>query len=141
MQAKEFKAMVADKLRCDAERAEGVIFVVLRELRAQLTDKEAHDVAAQLPSQIREMWEQDFGRLDEPSRLGRAEFLGRVRQWAGLPDEREAERATHAVFKTLQLALGSPTGTEGEAWDIFSVLRKDIKRLWLEAAEASFAAE
>lgn len=135
MKQKEFLEAVAKRLQCDAERAEGLVFVVLRELRSQLTQKEADDVSAQLPRELREMWEQDFGHLDESGRMSRTEFLGRVRQWAALPDEREAERATHAVFKTLQLQLGSPHGTEGEAWDVFSVLNKDIKRLWLEAGE------
>ncbi len=135
MKQKEFLAAVAKRLQCDNERAEGVVFVVFRELRSQLTRKEADDVAAQLPRELREMWEEDLGQLEETSRMSRTEFLGRVRQWAALPDEREAERATHAVLKTLQLQLGSPHGTEGEAWDVFSVLNKDIKRLWLEAGE------
>jgi uncharacterized protein (DUF2267 family) len=62
------------------------------------------------------------------------DFLGRVRYWAALPDEAEARRAVRAVFATLQHALGSPTGKEGEAWDVLSVLPKDLKFLWLEAA-------
>jgi hypothetical protein len=39
----------------------------------------------------------------------------------------------------LQRLLGSTTGMEGEAWDIFSQLPKDLKRLWLEAAVSSGA--
>ena len=33
-----------------------------------------------------------------------------------------------AVFKALQILMNSPTGPEGEAWDIFSQLPKDLKR-------------
>jgi hypothetical protein len=51
-----------------------------------------------------------------------------------LPDDGEAERAVKAVFGTLQRLLGSPTGKEGEAWDVFSVLPKDLKMLWLSSA-------
>jgi hypothetical protein len=40
----------------------------------------------------------------------------------------------HAVFGTLQRLLGSPSGTEGEAWDVFSVLPGDLKRIWLDSA-------
>ena len=136
MKEKDFLQAVADRLRCDRQRAEGVAFVVLRELRAQLTAKEAADVAAQLPRAVRNMWEEDLGNVGEPGHLSRLEFLGRVRNWAGLPDDDEAERATYAVFKTLQLQLGSPSGQEGEAWDVFSVLPKGIKKLWLDAARA-----
>jgi hypothetical protein len=39
-----------------------------------------------------------------------------------------------AVFKVLQVLLQSPTGQEGEAWDVFSQLPKDLKRMWLAAA-------
>ena len=38
-----------------------------------------------------------------------------------------------AVFATLQELLGSPTGIEGEAWDVMSQLPKDLKKLWLGA--------
>ena len=46
----------------------------------------------------------------------------------------EAERAVRVVFAQLQRLLGSPDGLEGEAWDIYSRLPKDLKTLWLEAA-------
>ena len=37
----------------------------------------------------------------------------------------------------LQRALGSPTGREGEAWDVLSQLPKDLKGLWLDASVRS----
>jgi hypothetical protein len=37
----------------------------------------------------------------------------------------------------LQKALGSLTGKEGEAWDIYSQLPKGLKNLWLSSAEKS----
>jgi uncharacterized protein (DUF2267 family) len=52
-----------------------------------------------------------------------------------LPDDAEAERAVRAVFGALQRLLGSRTGREGEAWDVFSQLPKDLKQLWLDAAD------
>ena len=52
---------------------------------------------------------------------------------AGLDDELESEEAVTAVFAVLQEALGSPTGTEGEAWHVLSQLPADLKRLWLSA--------
>ena len=49
----------------------------------------------------------------------------------------EAERAVSAVFAALQRLLGSPSGQEGEAWDVMSQLPKDLKKLWMEAGRKS----
>jgi uncharacterized protein (DUF2267 family) len=129
-----FIAEVGRQLRCDAERGEGVVFVVFQELRRRLPAKEAADVAAQLAPDLRAMWSEQHGRADPPPAKSREEFIGRVRVFAGLPDDAEAERATKAVFRALQTALGSPSGREGEAWDVLSVLPKDLKLLWIDAA-------
>ena len=96
--------------------------------------KEAADLEAQLPTGLKRLWRSDDRRERPVEKLHAADFLGRVRQWAGLPDDTEARRAVSAVFGVLQRALGSPTGREGEAWDVLSVLPKDMKLLWLEAA-------
>jgi uncharacterized protein (DUF2267 family) len=138
--AKKFVERVSRRLRCDEERAEGVILGVFQNLRDRLTPKEAADVAAQMPAGLRHLWEDN----DRPGRAvektHRVEFIGRVRRFAGLPDDGEAERAVLAVFSALQALLGSPSGTEGEAWDVFSQLPKDLKDLWLAAGGESGAA-
>ncbi len=130
MNANRFFDMVGLALACDRERAEGLTFAVFQELRDRLTAKEAADVAAQLPETLRRLWSEGVseGRRE---RIHVAEMIGRVRRRAVLPDDAEAERAVRAVFAALRLLLGSPTGLEGEAWDVFSVLPKDIKPLWL----------
>ena len=128
-----FIHQVAVRLRCDAGRAEAVALAVLRELHDRLPAKEAADVAAQMPSALKRLWHES----DRPGRpvekIHEHEFVGRVRRFAVLPDDAEAERAVRAVFATLQHLLGSSTGMEGEAWDVFSVLPKDLKMLWLSA--------
>ncbi len=131
-----FTRDVGRQLGLDDQRARDVIYAVFRELRDRLTPAEARDVAAQLPSALRHLWlEQE--RPDRPvERTHAPELVERVRYWAALPDSAQAERAVRVVFKELQRALGSPTGTEGEAWDVFSQLPKDLKKLWLEAAES-----
>ena len=130
-----FIRQVVDRLRCDVPRAEAVTFAVFRELRNRLTAKEAADVASQLPSGLRRLW-QEPDRAERPAEKVHAqEFVGRVRQFAALPDDGEAERAVRAVFATLQRLLGSPSGMEGEAWDVLSVLPKDLKLLWLSAGK------
>lgn len=136
MNEQQFLHAVAEALRCDAQRAESVTFVVFQELRERITPKEAADVAAQLPAKLKRLWLENE-RPDRPvQRTHLADFLGRVRMRAALPDDAEAERGTRAVFGALQRLLGSPTGIEGEAWDVFSQLPKDLKLLWLEAAKA-----
>jgi uncharacterized protein (DUF2267 family) len=130
-----FMREVARRLQSDERRAEAVTFVVFDELRSRLTPKEAADVAAQLPKALRRLWldQEQPGRSVARTHL--AEFVGRVRTRAALPDEAEAERSVRVVFGMLQKLLGSPTGKEGEAWDIFSQLPKDLKTLWLAAAD------
>jgi uncharacterized protein (DUF2267 family) len=137
MNDRAFYREVADRLRCDERRAEAITFVVFQELRARITPKEAGNVAAQLPTGLKKLWLENEREDRGVERLHLPEFIGRVRQHAALPDDAEAQRGTRAVFATLQHLLGSPSGTEGEAWDVFSQLPKDLKRLWLEASRAS----
>jgi uncharacterized protein (DUF2267 family) len=135
-----FFGEVARRLACDTQRAEAVTYVVFRELRDRLTAKEAADVAAQLPSGLKALWGAPRDGDAPVEKIHAQEFVGRVRLFAGLPDEVEADRAVRAVFATLQVLLGSATGMEGEAWDVLSVLPKDLKRVWLSAAEHGAAA-
>jgi uncharacterized protein (DUF2267 family) len=129
-----FIRQVATDLLCDERRAEAITFAVFQELRDRLPAKEAADVAAQLPTGLKRLW-RESDRVGRPvEKMHEQEFVGRVRYTAALPDEREAERAVRAVFSALQRLLGSPTGMEGEAWDVFSVLPKDLKKFWLSAA-------
>lgn len=135
MDDKSFMREVAERLKCDERRADAITFAVFQELRERITPKEAHDVAAQLPTALRRLWETGERPDRKPERIHRAEFVGRVRQRTVLPDDVEAERAVRAVFAALQSLLGSPTGREGEAWDIYSQLPKDLKVLWLDARQ------
>jgi CBS domain-containing protein/uncharacterized protein (DUF2267 family) len=128
---------VAHQLGCRPKQAEGLTFAVFQELRDRSTPAEAADVAAQLPAPLKRL-EQERGERPV-RRIHKEEFLGRVRRRPGLADDVEAERTVRPVFKGLQRMLGSPTGKEGEAWDIFSQLPKDLKRLWLEASEKTAA--
>jgi len=135
MDENRFFREVAENLACDRARAEAVTLAVFRELYDRLTPKERGDVAAQLPNALRHLWmESPDDRA--PTRIRADEFVGRVRKFAALPDDREAERAVRVVFSELQRLLGSATGLEGEAWDVFSVLPKELKKLWLSAHEA-----
>lgn len=135
MDTGNFLHKVAQRAGCDERRAESLIFAVFQELRDRLTPKEVGDVAAQLPEQLKFLWLSFDWPGREVRRIHEAQFLGEVRRMAALSDDAEAERAVLAVFHTLQESLGSAGGLEGEAWDIFSQLPKDLKKLWLTAAE------
>jgi len=135
MNERRFVQEVAATLRCDERRAESVVYIVFQELRVRITPREAAHVAAQLPAGLKKLWMEDEISDRPVQRTHLMDFLGRVRQRAALPDDVEAERGTRAVFGALQRLLGSPTGVEGEAWDIFSQLPKDMKLLWLESAK------
>ena len=134
MDERTFLHGVAEVLGADERRAEGVVFAVFGELRDRLSPEERRDVRAQLPTALKRLWEAGDDPNRPANRVHRAEFIGRVRRRAVLPDDSEAERGVRAVFAQLQRLLGSPTGREGEAWDIFSQLPKDLKELWLDAA-------
>lgn len=135
MDKKAFIHRVSERMRCDERWAESLTFAVFQELRDRLTPGEAADVDAQLPAGLKSLWES----LDHPGRKVRRvheqQFIGEVRLIASLPDEREAERAVTAVFATLQELLSSPSGMEGEAWDVMSQLPKDLKKLWVNARQ------
>jgi len=124
---------VARRLGRDPRQAAGIATAVLHELRDRLTAKEAADLAAQLPGPLRKIWSEDDSPDRQVRRTRLPEFLLRVRKRAALSSDREAERATRAVFHALQRQLGSTSGWEGESWDVFSQLPKDLKRLWLAA--------
>jgi uncharacterized protein (DUF2267 family) len=135
MDERTFLHAIGDALGCDERRAESVTFAVFGELRDRISPEERRDVQAQLPSALKRLWAAGE-REDRPAnRVKRDEFIGRVRQRAVLPDDGEAERAVRAVFAQLKLLLGSPTGRQGEAWDVYSQLPKDLKDLWLDAGE------
>ncbi len=115
------------------EQAYKVMLATMQELHDRLSPKEADDLGAQLPGEIKAMW---FG-LNAPGREVRRthkrDFVRHIAEVAEV-SEVDASRALMAVFKALQIALRSPTGWEGEAWDVFSQLPKDLKHVWMAAA-------
>jgi uncharacterized protein (DUF2267 family) len=133
MQDQAFFKDVMERVGCDLRRTEALTFAVFQELRDSITPQGARHVAAQLPKRLKMMWMS----LEDPdrkvNRVSREQFIWDVRRRAGLVDDTEAERAVSAVFAGLQKLLGSPTGQEGEAWDVMSQLPTDLKKLWADA--------
>jgi uncharacterized protein (DUF2267 family) len=139
MKDKTFVRDVADRFGCDDRRAETLIFAVFQELRDRLTPAEAADVAAQLPASLQMIWLSFDYAGRAVRRVHEYQFLEEVRRMVGLEDESRAEEAVICVFSVLQEALGSPSGREGEARHVFSQLPRDLKQLWLSAAEQNVA--
>ena len=108
-----------------AKRATAAVFHALRD---RLTPEEADQVVAQLPIELKEVWQSGEKAERKPLRIHREEFYQRVRQEAGLPSIKEARWATLAVFAALKEQL-SP----GEAEDVMAQLPKDLKEVWAEA--------
>ncbi len=110
------------------ESLERSVAAVLATLRDRLTPEEARHVAAQLPTELKEMWQAGETAGRSPETLHRDEFFERVRGRAGLRFRTEARRLTLAVFAALKEHL-SP----GEAEDVVAQLPKDLKAVWNEA--------
>jgi uncharacterized protein (DUF2267 family) len=119
-----------DESRETVKRATAAVFHALRD---RLTPEEADQAAAQLPTELREVWAEGDSPDRRPVKMDREQFCDRVRQEAGLPSKREARWMTLAVFAALKEQL-SP----GEAEDVLAQLPKDLKEMWAEAqAEAT----
>lgn len=101
---------------------------VLRALRDRLTPAEADQVAAQLPSELKEVWTEGDKVERRPLKMHRREFYDRVKQEARLASLRQAQWMTLGVFAALKEQL-SP----GEAEDVLAQLPKDLKEVWAEA--------
>lgn len=109
-----------------------VAIAVLQELHDRLTAKEADDLAAQLPGEFKARWHAFDLPRREVRRTHKPDFIRHIAEAAEISEDR-ASKALMATFKALQMLLKSPTGQEGEAWDVFSQLPKDLKLVWLAA--------
>jgi uncharacterized protein (DUF2267 family) len=119
---------IGDEDRAGAARATAAVF---RALRDRLTVPEAAHVGAQLPAELKRVWQLGERADRQPQKTHRAEFYGRVAADGNLPP-REARAATIAVLGALQAQL-SP----GESDDVLSQLPLDLKELWLEAGSGT----
>jgi len=138
MEEEKFIRSVSEQLGVDHERAWTIISAVFRELHDRLSPKEAADAGAQLPHRLKSLWASLESPGREVKRIHKVEFVRKVSELAAV-SESEAAHAVRVVFGALQTALKSPTGQEGEAWDIFSQLPKDLKKIWLSAARPQAA--
>ena len=133
MEEEKFIHTVAEQLTVDKQQARKIIAAVFRELHDRLTSKEAVDAAAQMPTGLKRLWLAFESPGREVRRIHKSDFIREVSERAEI-QEAEASHAVKVVFQALQTLFHSPTGQEGEAWDIYSQLPKDLKKLWMDAA-------
>lgn len=133
MQSAEFIRRVRTRVGLpDNEHAKRATEAVLEALRARISHEGGRNVAAQLPKELREMWESGVWEHVARSLTGfegldLGEFLTRVADLAGLADVDQAETVTRAVFVTLreQITAGAQHTLEAQFPD-------DIREFWRE---------
>lgn len=123
-----YRRVIQETGLTNREAAKRGAAAVLRTLRDRLTPEEAAQVVAQLPRELKDVWETGATAIRRPTRLHRKEFYERVRAEAGLTSVREARWVTGAVFAALKAQL-----TPGEAEDVWAQLPKDLKDVWEDA--------
>jgi uncharacterized protein (DUF2267 family) len=112
----------------DLKAAKDATAAVFHALRDRLTPNEADQVVAQLPLELKSVWEEGEESGRRPLKMHLDEFLERVRREAALTSTPEARWMTLAVFAALKKQL-SP----GETGDVFDQLPQDLKEIWSEA--------
>jgi uncharacterized protein (DUF2267 family) len=133
MNEDKFLREIETRAELNRAQAFNVATAVLQELHDRLTPREADELAAQLPGELRDRWHALDRSGREVRRTHKKDFVRHIAEVLEV-DELRAGRALRACFKALQLVLKSPTGREGEAWDVFSQLPKDLKHVWMESA-------
>lgn len=106
--------------RDDADRFARAVVATLEE---RLVGGEADDLAAQLPSRLRErIRTEDVGRPDPQMTVD--EFLGRVSSRADAPID-DVEKIVRFVFRTIRAHV-----TPGQAHHVEVQLPDELRRLW-----------
>ena len=123
-----YRRVIEEAGQADREAAKQATAAVLHALRDRLTVEEADQVAAQLPRELKTVWEAGEVPGRRPVKMHRKDFYERVKAEAGLASPRAARWYTLAVFAALKEQL-SP----GEAGDVLAQLPKDLKETWEEA--------
>jgi len=128
-----FLKEVETRARMTRDQAYKVVQATFQELHDRLSPKEADDLSAQLPGEFKRMWHALDAPGREVRRTHKQDFIKHITDAAAI-DEVSAIQGLMAVFKALHIMFRSKTGMEGEAWNVFSQLPKDLKHLWTAAS-------
>lgn len=135
MQTEEFikKVRVRGSLD-DNEQSKDAIHAVFSTLRARISHEGGDNLAAQLPKELKDMWEKGIIEHLQRSvtgfeRLDLGGFFARVADEVGFRDIQQSETVTRAVFITLQEQI-----TPGAAIAVDKQLPNDIRDFWQSCA-------
>ncbi len=123
-----YRRVIDETGQTDREAVKRGTAAVFHALRDRLTPEEADQAVAQLPRDLKLVWEEGDAPGRKPVKLHRKEFYDRVKREAGLASVRETRFLTIGVFTALKAQL-SP----GEADDILAQLPRDLKEVWEDA--------
>lgn len=105
--------------------AYSLLRAVLHSLRDRLTVDEAADFGAQLPMLVRGFYYEGWRPSLLPIKMGKDDFLDRVKNQINFQDETDMEKLVKIVLKVLEKHISS-----GEIGDLRSVLPKKISDLF-----------
>lgn len=130
MEAVDFEKRVRERAELDnADEARGAIAAVFSALRARISPHSGQNVAAQLPHEIRQLWESGRAQGEGGSeRMDLRDFLDRIQNSPGVKDVARASAITIAVFSTMREQI-----TEDAADIVESELPPDIRELWVSS--------
>ena len=110
----------------DMQRSYKILRAVLHTTRDRLRPDEAVQFGAQLPMLVRGFYYEGWHPQDKPERYRhKAEFLGEVHKMVPTLDDAQLERATTAVFETLESKMPG-----GELEQVRQSLPAELRELW-----------
>lgn len=134
MQAREFVNKVKQEalLANDRDTFE-VIQAVFWTLHQRIPEGEADDVAATLPTEIKDIWNGTIAqrlakKMGVVERFGKQQFVNKVQNLARLSSIEEAEKKSKAVLHVLKEAI-----PKGETEDLAAELPSDLRQFLLDA--------
>lgn len=107
----------------DREKCKELCRIVFDLLSKRLTEDESRDLWAQLPSELKSMW--NYEHEGKVLKIHRDEFIDMVKRNGNFENTEAAELATRGVFRALKEQISI-----GESGDVTAQLPEDMKDLW-----------
>lgn len=112
----------------DPEEVENLVKIVFYLLSARLTIREGEELKAQLPKDLKAVWDAVKETKVDVIKFSKKEFLERAMRDGKLRDIKNAEKVVISIFKTLKELV-----SEGEARDVAAQLPVGLKDMWSKA--------
>ena len=120
------RSIATDMGSTDLQRSYTILRAVLQTTRDRLEPDEAVQFGAQLPMLVRGFYYEGWHPNDKPEQYRhKAQFLERIHKKVPVLDQAQLERATTAVFETLQSEMPG-----GELDQVRHSLPAEVRELW-----------